>query len=236
MKLSTMAKQMKLKNGKVYVSFGKEDKLYIGTYVDTESHEDIQDSLQEDPAAEEVIKFTADKSLHGFGKSVWINDNRNVNNTMTYFNPKGKESITIHIHPNNYDRYWNIENFIYSIMKEHGNNPLFWNILIEELHNKYVQNKLTHVTNKPKYKEKTIKKEEIIEKINKINMTASYAQINYIGDQVLIIFTNEKESNTITFNYRKSWSHRKYIDKALELSGVTPSWEFRYGWEMEAIS
>ncbi len=39
MKMNTMAKKMQLDNGKVYVSFGKQGKLYIGTYIDTEATE-----------------------------------------------------------------------------------------------------------------------------------------------------------------------------------------------------
>ncbi len=39
MRMSTMAKQIKLENGKVFVSFGKAGKLYIGTYVDTEAEQ-----------------------------------------------------------------------------------------------------------------------------------------------------------------------------------------------------
>lgn len=122
MRWSLMAKQMKLENGNVVISFGKNDKMIIGTYVDTD-----------------VIEETEPK------------------------------------------------------------------------------------------------KETVCEPIQKIDMIADYAQINYLNNQAIITFTNNKESNTITFNYRKSWSHRKYIDKALEQSGIKPSWEFKYGWEYKAV-
>jgi hypothetical protein len=69
------------------------------------------------------------------------------------------------------------------------------------------------------------------ESIPQINMLASYANIIYKGNQVDIVFTNDNETNTITYKYRKSWSHRKYIDKSLQDSGINPSWEFKYGWE-----
>jgi hypothetical protein len=56
-------------------------------------------------------------------------------------------------------------------------------------------------------------------------------QINYEGKIVKVILQG-KESETITFDRRKSWSHRKYVDKALEESGKTASAFMSYGWQM----
>ncbi|MNG08652.1 hypothetical protein D3C84_920260 [compost metagenome] len=61
-------------------------------------------------------------------------------------------------------------------------------------------------------------------------MIANYADIQYKGNQVDIVFANKNETNVVTYNYRKSWSHRKYLDKAIEQTGIKPSWEFTYGW------
>lgn len=77
----------------------------------------------------------------------------------------------------------------------------------------------------------TNKKKETKQPIEQINMTASYGKIVFGGSNVSIIFTNYNEENTVTFRYRKSWSNKKYIDKAFELYGISPSWDFTYGWE-----
>lgn len=243
MRWSLMAKQMKLENGNVVISFGKNDKMIIGTYVDTDVIEETpaikevseQDTVTNDTQSnvdtEEVV--TIDYSgLYGYGQGVAYRDNRNDNNTMTYFNPKGNESITIRVWHDDYDKYWEIQNFIYSIMKQYRNDPSFWSILMNELDNKYFNVNKYLETKETKQEPK---KETVCEPIQKIDMIADYAQINYLNNQAIITFTNNKESNTITFNYRKSWSHRKYIDKALEQSGIKPSWEFKYGWEYKAV-
>jgi hypothetical protein len=137
-------------------------------------------------------------------------------------------SITIPIHHNNYDLYWSVQNFIYSIMKEHGKHTDFWSILINELNNKYI-NKPVKETKQPKQTKK------VSEAISKIDMIADYAQIIYSGNKAVITFTNSNTTNSINFDYKRSWSHRKYIDKALELTGIKPSWEFKYGWEFIAV-
>jgi hypothetical protein len=230
MRWSTMIKQMKLDNGNVVISFGKNDKLIIGTYIDTEAAE-------ETPVIEEAPETTEDdsevvtinySSLNGHGQCVAYTNNMNTNNTVVYFNPKGDQSITIPIHHNNYDLYWSVQNFIYSIMKEYGKHTDFWSILINELNNKYI-NKPVKETKQPKQTKK------VSEAISKIDMIADYAQIIYSGNKAVITFTNSNTSNSINFDYKRSWSHRKYIDKALELTGIKPSWEFKYGWEFIAV-
>jgi hypothetical protein len=120
-------------------------------------------------------------------------------------------------------------------MKAHGRHTDFWSILINELNNKYINT--NDVTNKPIKKEtkQPQQTKKVSEPIKKIDMMADYAQITYLGNKAVITFTNSNESNSIKFDYKRSWSHRKYIDKALELTGIKPSWEFRYGWEFIAV-
>lgn len=238
-RLSTMAKQMKLVNGEVIISFGKNDKLIIGTYVDTEAEqtqeviETTEDTKQESTdTEEETITFTASKSLHGFGQSVWINDNRNTNNTMTYYNPKGDESITIPVHHNNYDLYWEIEKFIQSIMKEHGRNTNFWTTLINKLNDKYIITQSTNETIATKSNKTSSKpKQSITDIIPETHMLADYANILIDNNKVSIIYTNDNQEATATFKYRKAWSIRKYIGHVFNNSNIKPSWEFKYGWE-----
>lgn len=231
-RLSTMAKQMQLVDGQVIISFGKKDKLIIGTYVDTEAVETIEDTQQEDTEVEETITFTASKSLHGFGQSVWINDNRNTNNTMVYYNPKGNESITIPVHHNNYDLYWEVEKYIQSIMKEYGRDTDFWSVLVNKLNDKYIitqstNEQITNQTNKSPNKPKQF----ITDSIPETQMLADYANILIDNNKVSITYTNDNQEATATFKYRKSWSMRKYIDHVFNNSNINPSWQFRYGWE-----
>ncbi|MEK4907363.1 hypothetical protein [Niallia sp. FSL M8-0099] len=237
-RLSTMAKQMKLVNGEVIISFGKNDKLIIGTYVDTEAEqtqeviEETEDNQQGSTATEEeTITFTASKSLHGFGQSVWINDNRNTNNTMTYFNPKGNESVTIPVQPNNYDLYWEIEQYIQSIMKEHGRDSDFWSILINKLNGKYVITQSNNESPKKSNRTPSKPKQSITDIIPETQMLADYANILIDNNKVSITYSNDNQKATATFKYRKSWSMRKYIDYAFNNSNIKPSWEFKYGWE-----
>jgi hypothetical protein len=233
MRWSTMIKQMKLDNGNVVISFGKNDKLIIGTYVDTEAAEEtpVIEEVTEAPETteddSEVVTVNY-SSLNGYGQCVAYKNNMNTNNTVVYFNPKDNESITIPIHHNNYDLYWSVQNFIYSIMKQYGSHADFWSILINELNNKYI-NKPVKEIKQPKQTKK------VSEAISKIDMIADYAQIIYSGNKAVITFTNSNTSNSINFDYKRSWSHRKYIDKALELTGIKPSWEFKYGWEFIAV-
>jgi hypothetical protein len=232
-KVGTFAKQMQLVDGNVIISFGKNDKLIIGTYVDTEAAEETP-VIEEVTEAPEITEDDSEvvtvnySSLNGYGQCVAYKNNMNTNNTVVYFNPKDNESITIPIHHNNYDLYWSVQNFIYSIMKQYGSHADFWSILINELNNKYI-NKPVKEIKQPKQTKK------VSEAISKIDMIADYAQIIYSGNKAVITFTNSNTSNSINFDYKRSWSHRKYIDKALELTGIKPSWEFRYGWEFIAV-
>ena len=233
MRLSTMAKQIKMENGQALVSFGKNDKLIVGTYTDDSIQEEVAEVIEEQPAEEErVVTFNCSKSLHGFGQSVWINDNRNNSSTMTYYNPKGNQSISIHVSPCDYNKYWEVENFIFSIMKEHGHSDTFWTILIDQLINKYLQPKQSPVNPTKQPTPATNKPDQITESFPQSNMIADYGKILYKGKEAHILFTNEdNETNTVIFKYRKSWSARKYIDNAFDKTGIKPSWQFKYGWE-----
>jgi hypothetical protein len=96
MRWSTMAKQMKLDNGNVVISFGKNDKLIIGTYIDTEAVEEtpVIEEVTEAPETteddSEVVTINY-SSLNGYGQCVAYTNNMNTNNTVVYFNPKGND-------------------------------------------------------------------------------------------------------------------------------------------------
>lgn len=68
-----------------------------------------------------------------------------------------------------------------------------------------------------------------------ISMVADLANIVYQDGKVNVVFTNSKESNTVTFDYKKSWSHKKYLKMAMDRTGIQPNFDFRYGWDMTAL-
>lgn len=84
-----------------------------------------------------TITFNASKSLHGYGIVIWVYDNRNKDNTITYANPNGNEKFTLKLFPGEIDKYWNIENTIYEIMRQHGRASNFWVVLRKILDEKY---------------------------------------------------------------------------------------------------
>jgi hypothetical protein len=128
-----------------------------------------------------------------------------------------------------YEQRLQVANTVGDIIEEQGKKENFWDILGDVLNSKF------GVINFNSQKEKSRKKKsKTKDYIPKINMTATYAKVLYKGDTVDVIFSNNQETNTITFKRRKSWSHKKYVDKAMSESGITPSWNFRYGWEISA--
>jgi hypothetical protein len=62
------------------------------------------------------------------------------------------------------------------------------------------------------------------------SMIATDAKI-LISKTVDVILYSGKEQQTITFDRRKSWSNKKYVDQALKQTGMEPSWDFGYSWE-----
>lgn len=169
--------------------------------------------------------------IFGFGQRVDIDNNMYVNNTVTVFNSKGNEKFIIKIWNFEIDKYIKLNDLIKSIMKEFGKDPSFWSILSEKLNNEFsIINYDKPQKEQTKQNKKATKTEK--ETFQQIQMSADYAEIKYKGDIVEIVFANKTEINTVTFKYRKSWSHRKYIDQAILKTGITPSWEFKYGWEM----
>ena len=65
------------------------------------------------------------------------------------------------------------------------------------------------------------------------NIITSSAKIIYQGKIVHVELLSNNGTITNNFEKRKSWSHKKYGDKALEQSNVKPSWDFRYKWEIK---
>lgn len=126
-----------------------------------------------------------------------------------------------------YEQRLQVANTVGDVIEEHGKEKDFWAILGDILHSQFGLINF----DSPRKRMKTSKPKE---HIPKINMLATYAKVLYKGDTVNVIFSNDQETNTITFKRRKSWSHKKYVDKALSESGITPSWNFRYGWEVSA--
>jgi hypothetical protein len=71
--------------------------------------------------------------------------------------------------------------------------------------------------------------------ITENKMVAEIANVIYKNKKVNVILSNNNESNTITFDYKKSWSHKKYIEKAMQQTGIEAGFNFRYGWDMTAL-
>jgi len=65
------------------------------------------------------------------------------------------------------------------------------------------------------------------------NIISSSAIVIYQGKIVHVELLSNNGTITNNFEKRKSWSHKKYVDKALEQSNVKPSWDFRYKWEIK---
>lgn len=61
------------------------------------------------------------------------------------------------------------------------------------------------------------------------NKTVNSAKIIFRIASVLVEFDNNTE---VIIKKRKSWSYKKYIDEALKQTQLTPSWDFRYSWEL----
>lgn len=140
---------------------------------------------------------------------------------------EGKRKVYFISYP--YEKSMEIVNTVWDIIEKHHKDKNFWDIMGDVLNKKFgVINYNDHKTTKKK-------REQIKDNIPKINMTATYAKVLYKGDTVDVIFSNDQETNTITFKRRKSWSHKKYVDKALSESGIIPAWNFRYGWEVSTM-
>jgi hypothetical protein len=128
-----------------------------------------------------------------------------------------------------YEQGFKVIKLVGDVIEKHGKENNFWDILGNVLNSQFELIEFEFLKEKPRKKKSKTK-----DYIPKINMTATYAKVLYKGDTVNVIFSNDQETNIITFKHRKSWSHKKYVDKALFESGITPSWNFRYGWEVSA--
>jgi hypothetical protein len=170
--------------------------------------------------------------LFGFGQRVDLKQEMNSTGIVTFFNSNSKEKFTIKLNREDYDQFWKAKDFVTNVMKEYGKDNNFWSILGEKLNDEYgvieFQQKETRKVNNSSKKAEPKKSND---NIPQIEMTANYAQINFKGSIVEVVFTNNTETITATFKYRRSWSNKKYIDTVFDKSNIKPSWEFRYGWE-----
>lgn len=83
---------------------------------------------------------------------------------------------------------------------------------------------------------KTIKwKNELEKKENKVLMLADFAKVVYVDKTVSVEFSNSNESKVFTYDYKKSLSHKKYVDIAMDQLGIQTNSDFRYSWDMTAL-
>lgn len=65
---------------------------------------------------------------------------------------------------------------------------------------------------------------------------AHYVKVVYLPNSVHVQFeTNEGDDVFVFEKRRKSWSHKKYVDEALKLTGIKAGAFMSYGWDMTAI-
>lgn len=174
--------------------------------------------------------------LFGFGQRVDLKHDMHSTGVVTFFNHKGNEKFSVKLKREDFDKFWEVKDFVTDIMKEHGRDQNFWSILSEKLNEQYgviefMNSKREAVKTAPKQSTKKQPKTVITDSIPQVEMTASYATILFKGNIVDVVFTNNQEEHTVTYKYRKSWSNRKYIDNTFDKSGISPAWDFRYGWE-----
>jgi hypothetical protein len=65
-----------------------------------------------------------------------------------------------------------------------------------------------------------------------ITDVADYARVVYVGADVTVEIHHGDNITHVPYSRRKTWSHRKYINKALEQTRMGPGFDFRYGWEI----
>jgi hypothetical protein len=123
-----------------------------------------------------------------------------------------------------YAQAFDVVKVVSDTIREHGRQDDFWLILGTLLESKFVLIPSTI----PKRKTPRRTSTPIT---NKSIFTASYAEVIYIGTNVEVKLHCANDTKIIIFERRKSWSHRKYVENALQQSGIKPSWDFRYGWE-----
>jgi hypothetical protein len=150
------------------------------------------------------------------------------------FSVKTKDqTININWYDINYDEFTGvIENFLNENGKEN-----YINIKCIEVWREFTREFMNN--NKDWNRERRMKTIKWVNKLDRPNtenkMIADIANVIYQNKKVNVIFSNKDQSNTITFDYKKSWSHKKYIDKAMEQAGIEPNFGFHYGWDMTAI-
>jgi hypothetical protein len=165
----------------------------------------------------------------GNGQSVNIQSRYNLPYTKVW--KEGKRKIYWIEIP--YEKSLKVMDVVSEAVRNHGKDKNFWNILGNMLKAKFEM--LDFESSKEDNQETTNKndtyKQEPTQKAKKVDEAASYAKVIYSGKLVSVNLYSNDGPNVITFERRKSWSHRKYVDQALEKSGMKPSHDFSYGWE-----
>jgi hypothetical protein len=129
-----------------------------------------------------------------------------------------------------YEKAFDVMKTVNDAIKDYGKDNDFWNILGTILESKFIVLDFDY-TKKDKIHTTTNKPEKPKQTAQKTGMILNYAKVIYTDKMVTVNLCGNEETNIITFERRRSWSHKKYVDKALEQSGMQPSWDFRYGWE-----
>lgn len=217
MRLSSMAKQMKLDNGQVYISFGKQGKLIIGTYVDDSTIiEESNELTNEDSTelTEEVVKSYQPNPVNHIET---ITNNNYIIEVSTRLSRDNINTYLVDVYNVNTNEL--IEDMSDIVYLSHEAAYKFIKSINPIQQTKQVED--TKQTSKPQPNEP----------IQRLNMIANYGKILFKSDSVDVVFSNDNKEETITFARKKSWSNKKYIDQSFKLYGVNPSWNFRYGWE-----
>jgi len=158
-----------------------------------------------------------------FGNGHCVSIESTYNTPYTKISEKGKRKIYWVLIA--YEKAFAVIDSVSETVKNHGKESDFYSILGQVLKSKF--NLIDFDT------PKKVKIEKEIKQIEKLNIVVDYAKIIYEGIFATINFYSGDKVNTIQFDRKKSWSHKKYINKAMEQTGVKPSWNFKYGWEIK---
>jgi hypothetical protein len=172
--------------------------------------------------------------IFGFGQRVDIKNEIYSTGVVTFFNSKGNEKFSVKLQREDFTKFWELNDFVTSVMKDHGREENFWSILGNKLHEQYGVIEFNNNSSKQESLKKITKQSKITDNIPQVEKIVSYATIYFKGNTVEVVFENGKESITANMKYRKSWSNKKYIDQIFEKSSISPAWDFRYGWEWVA--
>ena len=158
-----------------------------------------------------------------FGNGHCVSIESTYNTPYTKVSEKGERKIYWVLIT--YEKAFSVIDSVSEIIKNHGKESDFYSTLGQVLKSKFSLMDL----DSPK---KSIKQKET-KQIEKLNIVVDYAKIIYEGLFATINFYSGDKINKVQFDRRKSWSHKKYINIAIEKTGVSPSLDFRYAWEIK---